>query len=50
MLLTQSLRGDRVSAAAGNYVNSVFGDHFMVESEQELNMAVIVDQEVKVLT
>lgn len=49
LLLTQALRGDRVAAASESYVAAVFGDHFMTESEQELNMAAIVDGEVKVI-
>ncbi|XP_077971534.1 cytoplasmic dynein 1 heavy chain 1-like isoform X1 [Styela clava] len=47
MLLTQALRGDRVSAASDTYVNSVFGDHFTAVCEQEINMVTIVEEEVK---
>nr|CAB3240292.1 cytoplasmic dynein 1 heavy chain 1 [Phallusia mammillata] len=47
LLITQALRPDRVPAAADAYVRTVFGETFMAESEQEMDLALIVEHEVK---
>ena len=48
LLITQTLRPDRVPAAAEAYVSAVLGEEFMVESEQEMDFAEIVERELKV--
>jgi len=47
MLFTQVFRPDRVQAAAHQFVTSVFGPTFMQVAEQELNLADVVDNEIK---
>ena len=50
LLITQTLRPDRVPAAAGAYVQSVLGEEFMSDAEQEMDFAEIVEREIKVST
>jgi dynein heavy chain 1, cytosolic len=47
MLVTQVFRQDRLQAAAQQFVLSVFGSTFMQSAEQELNLADIVENEIK---
>ena len=49
-LITQTLRSDRVSAAAGAYVQSVLGEEFMSDAEQEMDFGEIVEREIKAST
>ena len=48
LVITQCLRSDRVKAAADLYVRCVMGDQFMQDSEQEIDLAKVVQSEVKV--
>lgn len=47
MLLTQVFRQDRLQAAAQQFVNAVFGPTFSQLADQELNLADIVENEIK---
>ena len=47
MLFTQVFRPDRVQAAAQQFVNAVFGASFTQVAEQELNLADVVENEIK---
>ena len=47
MLLIQVFRPDRLQASAHQFVNSVFGANFMQSAEQELNLADVVENEIK---
>jgi len=47
MLVTQAFRQDRLLAAAQQFVSAVFGPAFMQAAEQQLNLADIVDNEIK---
>ena len=47
MLLTQVFRQDRLQAAAHQFVSAVFGSAFMQSAEQELNLADIVENEIR---
>jgi len=47
MLVTQAFRQDRLLAAAQQFVAAVFGSGFMQAAEQQLNLADIVDNEIK---
>jgi len=47
LVITQCLRSDRVKAAADLYVRCVMGDQFMQDSEQEIDLAKVVQSEVK---
>ena len=47
MLVTQAFRQDRLLAAAQQFVAAVFGPGFMQAAEQQLNLADIVDNEIK---
>lgn len=48
LVITQCLRSDRVKAAADLYVRCVMGDQFMHDSEQEIDLAKVVQSEIKV--
>ena len=50
LLITQTLRPDRVSAAAEAHVQSVLGEEFMSDAEQEMDFGEIVEREIKVST
>ena len=50
LLITQTLRPDQVPAAAGAHVQSVLGEEFMSDAEQEMDFAEIVEREIKVST
>ncbi|XP_017053188.1 dynein heavy chain, cytoplasmic isoform X2 [Drosophila ficusphila] len=45
LLLIQAFRPDRVIAAAHNVVNTVLGEDFMPNAEQELDFAAVVDKQ-----
>jgi len=50
MLVTQTFRQDRLLAAAQQFVAAVFGASFMQAAIQQLNLADIVDNEIKAST
>jgi len=50
MLVTQAFRQDRLLAAAQQFVAAVFGPSFMQAAVQQLNLANIVDNEMKAST
>jgi len=50
MLVTQTFRQDRLLAAAQQFVMAVFGSNFMQAGVQQLNLADIVDNEIKAST
>jgi len=50
MLVTQAFRQDRLLAAAQQFVMAVFGSNFMQAGVQQLNLADIVDNEIKAST
>jgi len=50
MLVTQALRQDRLLAAAQQFVTAVFGASFMQEAVQQLNLADVIDNEIKAST
>ena len=50
MLVTQAFRQDRLLAAAQQFVVAVFGPSFMQAAVQQLNLANIVDNEIKAST
>ncbi len=47
LLVIQAFRPDRLMAATHQVVNSVLGVSFMQAAEQELNLAEIIENEVK---
>ena len=47
LLVVQAFRPDRVLAMVHKVVETVFGQSFMRTSEQELDLALIVDKEVQ---
>jgi len=47
MLVTQAFRQDRLLASAQQFVAAVFGPGFMQAAEQQLDLADIVDNEMK---
>ncbi|KAG0726862.1 Dynein heavy chain, cytoplasmic [Chionoecetes opilio] len=50
ILAIQAFRPDRLYAAAGLFVNNVLGDEFLGIGEREVNMAAVVEEEVKANT
>lgn len=47
MLMVQAFRSDRLLAVASQFVVAVFGDKFQQVAEQELDLADIVNTEVR---
>jgi len=47
MLVTQTFRQDRLLASAQQFVAAVFGPGFMQAAEQQLNLADVVESEIK---
>ena len=50
MLVTQAFRQDHLLASAQQFVTAVFGPGFMQAGEQQLNLADVVDNEIKAST
>ncbi|KAK3866515.1 hypothetical protein Pcinc_027959 [Petrolisthes cinctipes] len=50
VLAIQAFRPDRLCSAAGNFVNKVLGDGFLGIGEREVDMAAVVEDEVKANT
>jgi len=47
MLLLQAVRPDRLIAATYRFISEVLGEHFMAAAEKEMNLADIVENEIK---
>lgn len=47
LLFMQAFRPDRVPSAAHQYVSAVFGGNFTAQCEQEIDLATIVENEIK---
>ncbi|CAK8687664.1 unnamed protein product [Clavelina lepadiformis] len=47
LLIVQCFRPDRITSAVFEYVKSVFGEKFMAEPEQEMDLGVIVEKHIK---
>ncbi|RXG60273.1 hypothetical protein Avbf_15746, partial [Armadillidium vulgare] len=50
LLLIQAFRPDRFRAATASFVNSILGDTFLAIGDREMNMASVVEKEVKAST
>ena len=50
LLVIQAFRPDRLCASSAHFVNTVLGDGFLSIGEKEVNMAAVVDNEVKAST
>lgn len=50
LLLIKAFRPDRFTAVAELFVRSIFGDEFLNQAEQMLDLANIVEQEIKATT
>ena len=49
MLVIQAFRPDNLQAALMRYIGHVMGENFTHHAEQELDMATIVDNEVRLI-
>jgi dynein heavy chain 1 len=46
LLMIQAFRPDRLLSMTHIFINSIFGERFMPQAEEELNLANIIENEV----